>query len=489
MTDHMSEIYEIIKAYIEESQEEFLKYAAMENKSPIYNKNWETDGELLSCINQIKTYLESLNITGIDIKIFEEKGITPALYFSVPSTDTEKPYNVLFLSGIDKIPFGDNWVRVDPYHPKVIDSYLYGRGSASTLYSIFSIIGIIKALDELSIKRPKISVLLESSFESNSCHLETHLTNLKKLEPTVNQIICMNTWSTSNAHFHLMKSCRGLISFDVKITTGQKQVHSGLFGGLIPDPVMIFHNLLSDKIEVIEKSEETGAVNIKIPELEIDVTDEQKAECEAVGTELKSNIINVLPYRGYSNLIGGIGDKVKDQITAYMNGVLRPSMTILGIEGIPSMENMNGSLSPDMRARLCFRTPPSLDVNKGFEDLKKKITENPLFNAKIEILNEELIPGIDLETNKSFLTNEQFELLKTLSKAKIKKEIQPLRLARELPSMKYLADCYNNVPIFVTGAGDTFSGNIRNPDECIRLLRLADFSTIIACYISQYNSF
>ena len=42
-------------------------------------------------------------------------------------------------------------------------------------------------------------------------------------------------------HFAKIKIIMG---FDVKITTGNSNVHSGLLGGLIPDPMMIFNNIL-----------------------------------------------------------------------------------------------------------------------------------------------------------------------------------------------------------------------------------------------------
>ena len=46
-----------------------------------------------------------------------------------------------------------------------------------------------------------------------------------------------------------------------------------------------------------------------------------------------------------------------------------------------------------VNTRLYFRTQTFLDVNKGYENL---ISENPVFWAKIEILNEDYCQGFDL---------------------------------------------------------------------------------------------
>ena len=62
-------------------------------------------------------------------------------------------------------------------------------------------------------------------------------------------------------------------------------------------------------------------------------------------------------------------------------------------------------------------------------------------------------------------------------------------MARDLPCLNYLTAKFKNVPIFVTGAGNTFTGNARDGNECIQLIRLINFSAIFTCYISNYNNY
>lgn len=487
----MNEVFPKITAFIDDCVNTFLKFAAMKNTSPIYNKNWEADGDLLSCFNQMKEYISSLAISDLkNLQIFQEKGITPSLFFSVPSSNQGESYTILLYSHIDKIPFGDNWTRCDPNDPKVIDNYLYGRGVATGMYSIFSILGMLKVMEELSCPRPNIAVLLESSFESGSPDLLTNLEKALKIVPTINQVICLDTWGPTNNHFHYMKSCRGLISFDVKITTGQKAVHSGSFGGLIPDPMMILNNILSNKIETIEKSEDGKATNIKIAPLELEITEAQQKECKDVCNICGFQMMAILPYEGVSHLIGSKNeDEDADYLTAYINGVLRPSYSILGYEDMPTVENASGSLKPYVNARLCFRTPPILNVNEGYEALKNIITANPLFGAKIEILNEEFCNGVDLEESNNNMTDKMISSFDKYCDQRIGEKSLGLRLARSLPCLNYLTAQFKNVPIFMTGAGNTFSCNPRNADECIQLLRLKSFSACLTCYVSDYDSY
>ena len=484
----MPEVYPKSIEFIQECQNTFLKLASFKNLSPIYNPNWETDGDFISCFNIMIDYINSQNISSIkNLQIFQEKGVTPSLFFSASSNDS---YTILFYSHIDKIPFGDGWTRCDPNNPRVIDSYLYGRGVSTSIYTIFTILSMLKVMEELSLPRPSIAVLIESSFESGSPDLTTHLLKALKIVPTINQVICLDTWGPTNNHFHYMKSSRGLISFDLKITTGLKAVHSGSFGGIIPDPMMIFNNILSNRIETISKSEDGKATNILIEPLEMEISEAQQKECETAINICGFQMMAILPYEGVSQLIGSKNeDEDVDYLTAYINGVLRPSYSILGFEDMPDVENASGSLKPYLNARLCFRTPPSLDVNTGFENLKKLIQDNPPFGAKIEILNENLCEGVDLEENNNNLTEEMIKCFSEYCDERVGYEAVGLRLARSFPCLNYLSAQFKNVPIFVTGAGNTFTGNPRDPNECIQLLRVASFNAVLTCYVSDFNNY
>ena len=118
----------------------------MKNLSPIYNPNWEADGDLFNCFNYLKDYITSLALKNIEnLQIFEESGVTPALFFTAPNPDLQEKYTVLFISHIDKIPFGSGWTRCSPENPVISDGYLYGRGTANSLYAIFTILAMINA--------------------------------------------------------------------------------------------------------------------------------------------------------------------------------------------------------------------------------------------------------------------------------------------------------------------------------------------------------
>ena len=81
---------------------------------------------------------------------------------------------------------------------------------------------MINAWEENTKIRPNIAVLIESSFESGSKDLLANLEKASTYLSEVNQIVCLDTWSPTKENYHYIKSCRGYISFDVKIQQGKK---------------------------------------------------------------------------------------------------------------------------------------------------------------------------------------------------------------------------------------------------------------------------
>ena len=482
------EVRESITTFFQENLDSFLKFAAMRNLSPVYDANWESKGDLLNCFTEMKKYIEEKNIKNIkDLEILQQSGKTPALTFYVDPSDSSETYTTLIYSHIDKIPFGDGWTKIDPEVPKMIDGYIYGRGVATGLYSIFTIMSILEAMQNLNMKTPKIIVLLESSFESGSSDLTTHLQTIKNNNTNINNIICLETWAPCNNFFHYTKSTRGLISFDLKITTATRAAHSGSFGGLIPDPMMIFQNIMENKIEKIEKS--GNVTNILIPDMEVTITDEQEKECKTICDNCGYEIITLIPNGTYSTLIGNKGeDEDEDFLISYKNGVLRPSCTILGFENMPDINNASGTLKPYINVRLCFRTPPSFDVNTGFTNLETKLKENVPFNAIVEIENVELIQGIDLD-NTNTMSENMLNSIDGFTKELTNYNIQAFRICDSLLCLNYLTGMFKDAPVLVTGGGENYTGNTRGGNECLRMVRIINFSTCLACFISDFENY
>ena len=49
-------VFAAVHDFYDNCLQDYLHIAAMKNESPIYNPNWEKDGELLECLKYMKDY-------------------------------------------------------------------------------------------------------------------------------------------------------------------------------------------------------------------------------------------------------------------------------------------------------------------------------------------------------------------------------------------------------------------------------------------------
>ena len=121
--------------------------------------------------------------------------------------------------------------------------------------------------------------------------------------------------------------------------------------------------------------------------------------------------------------------------------------------------------------------------------MKQLFTTNPPFGAKIEILNEEIIPGVDLEKTNNNVTEKMIKSFDTFCE-KLKRDLTiAVRMGRSFPGLYYLTQKYEKIPIFVTGGANTFSDNVRDGNECISLIRLINYTSCLAYYLCDFPNY
>ncbi|CAG9323116.1 unnamed protein product [Blepharisma stoltei] len=74
-----------------------------------------------------------------------------------------------------------------------------------------------------------------------------------------------------------------------------------------------------------------------------------------------------------------------DPVQIILNRTYRPTLSILGCQGIPSLENAGSLLRPSTSLRLSVRLPPTVDCNLAAEKLVEALTRDPPYGAHIEI--------------------------------------------------------------------------------------------------------
>lgn len=217
-----------------------------------------------------------------------------------------------------------------PFEPVRRGDRLYGRGAADDKAGIAAHVGALRALgDELPVT---VRLFVEGEEEVSSATLPVLVRqHHDRLAADVIVIADSGNWDIGVPS--LTTSLRGLIRVDVEVRTLTHAVHSGMWGGLVPDAIMALTKLLATLWD------DNGAPAVEglasAPAADIDYPEERlRAESGAApGTRWV-----------------GTGSVVERLWT-------RPAITVTGLDA-PKVDGASNTLVPVARARITVRLAP-----------------------------------------------------------------------------------------------------------------------------------
>ncbi len=176
-----------------------------------------------------------------DVQILTAAGGAPAVVARRPAPDGAP--TVLLYAHHDVQPVGDRvlW-ESDPFEPDERDGRLYGRGAADDKAGIAAHLAAIRAHGEDC--PVGVTVLVEGEEEVGSPTLAAFLDEHQGLL-SADVIVIADSGNWDIGEPALTTSLRGLVDCFVEVRTLDHGVHSGMWGGVVPDAVTAMVRLLA----------------------------------------------------------------------------------------------------------------------------------------------------------------------------------------------------------------------------------------------------
>ncbi len=241
----------------------------------------------------------------------------------------------------------DHW-RTPPFEPTRVGERLYGRGVVDDKAGIVTHLAAIQAWLGTRGQLPvNVKLIVEGEEESGSDHLEEFLhAHREKLAADV--IVLTDTANLEAGLPSLTYRLRGLVNVFVEVRGLDHPLHSGMWGGPLPDPVQAMAKILATL------SDDAGVP--AIPGLLDDVRAPSKVERAALAR---------LPYdddqfRADSGLLPSCTLVGEREFSIYERLWVRPAITVIALEASP-IQGSSNQLVPSARARVSCRIVPDMD--------------------------------------------------------------------------------------------------------------------------------
>jgi len=339
------------KSYIESNRERFLEELFELLRIPSISADSAFSGDVRKCAETVADFLKT---AGADNVILEETAGYPIVY-GEKIIDTNLP-TVLVYGHYDVQPsVPDELWDTPPFEPTIKNDKIYARGACDDKGQMFMHVKAFESMMQTNELACNVKFMIEGEEEVGSSNLDTYCKNNKeKLKADV--ILISDTSMLANDMPSIDVGLRGLSYVEVEVTGPNIDLHSGVYGGAVANPI----NVLCDMIAGMKDENN----HITIPGFYKDVLEVSPEDRAAMAKTPFSLDI----YKSHLEIDDVMGE---EGFSTLERTGIRPTLDVNGIWGGYTGEGAKTVLPSKAYAKISMRLVP----NQSSETITKLFTD------------------------------------------------------------------------------------------------------------------
>jgi acetylornithine deacetylase/succinyl-diaminopimelate desuccinylase-like protein len=380
---------------------------------------------------------EILESAGLRVQLAEIDGAPPAVVGEVPAPAGAP--TVLLYAHHDVQPTGplELWASA-PFEPTERDGRLFGRGSADDKAGVVAHAAAVRAWAG----RPPvgIKVFIEGEEEVGSTHLTAFLQRHgESLRADAIVLADSSNWRIGQPA--LTTSLRGLVDCVVEVRTLDHAVHSGMYGGPIPDAFTTLARLLAS---LHDDHGRVAIAGLRSEDMDpLDLTEDE--------------------LRRYAGVRPGVQLIGEGTLTGRL--WTQPAVSVLGIDG-PTVQASSNQLVPSARAKVSLRLAPGDDPDTAMDALVDHLKAKAPWGAEVTVVR-----GARGAPYRIDATGPMYDAIRTGFAEAWGTPPLDIGSGGSIPFVSAFADAYPSAAIMLTGVEDP-EGNAHSENESVVLEEL-----------------
>lgn len=305
-------------------------------------------------------FVASLRNLGMDnVELYPTKGhpIVYGEWLKATGKPTVLIYGHYDVQPVDPLHLWDT----PPFEPAIREESIYARGASDDKGQTFMHLKALEAILKTTGNLPfNFKICIEGEEEVGSPNLPAFIEEKKDML-AADVIVISDTSMIEEDKPTICYGLRGMCGFQLDVKGPRRDLHSGLYGGAVQNPIHAVVELLQsfhDKDGVITVD---GFYDKVVP-----LSDDEKAAFKALNAS-EENVMNEV---GVTELFGEKGYSHLERTW------VRPTLEVNGIYGGFQGEGIKTVLPSEAHAKITCRLVPDQDPDEILELLQKHVKEN-----------------------------------------------------------------------------------------------------------------
>nr|WP_157551732.1 dipeptidase [Kineosphaera limosa] len=314
----------------------------------------------------------------------------------------------------------DDWDS-PPFEPTRRGDRFFGRGVADDKAGVMAHVAALRVFEG----RPPVNVIVfvEGEEEAGSRSLPALLAeHHDALACDALVIADSGNWDIGTPA--LTTTLRGNVRVEVTVRTLDHGLHSGMFGGVVPDAITAMCRLLATL------HDERGEVAVA----GLTARDDTAVDYDEARVRAESGVLEGVDLLGSGSYTSRLWTK--------------PALTVIGIDA-PSVDQAANLLTPSCRAKVSMRIAPDQDPQAALAALTEHLQTNAPWGAQVEVGGPDVGSGVTTTTDGPYVAAARAAFADAWQRQPV-----DMGIGGSIPFIAQFAEAFPQATILVTGVED-----------------------------------